>query len=154
MKISPLNIRRLNNFKSNKRGWYSFWIFIFLFLISIFADVIANDNPLVIKFDNDYFFPIFTEYPETIFGGDFETEADYRDPYVKKLIEDKGWIIMPIIPYTYNTIIRDLELPAPAPPSIPPRGRRDAVPTCSGSVRRCAGCRQRRGYRPVRFLEE
>ncbi len=117
MKISPLNIRRLNNFKSNKRGWYSFWIFIFLFFISIFADFIANDKPLVIKFENDYFFPIFIEYPETIFGGDFETEADYRDPYVKKLIEDKGWIIMPVIPYSYNTIIRDLEVPAPAPPS-------------------------------------
>ena len=117
MKLSPLNKRRLQNFKSNKRGFYSFWIFSFLFVVSIFADFIANDKPLLIKFDQEYYCPIINEYPETIFGGDFETEADYRDPYVKKLIEDKGWIIMPLIPYTYNTIIRDLDVPAPAPPS-------------------------------------
>ena len=117
MKISPLNRRRLNNFKLNKRGWYSFWIFSFLFLISIFADFIANDKPLIIKYNNNLYFPIFVEYPETNFGGDFETEADYRDPYVIELIENKGWLVMPIIPYTYNTIIRDLEVPAPAPPS-------------------------------------
>ena len=117
MKLSPLNKRRLQNFKSNKRGFYSFWIFSFLFIISIFADFIANDKPLLIKFDQEYYCPIINEYPETIFGGDFETEADYRDPYVIKLIEDKGWIIMPLIPYTYNTIIRDLDVPAPAPPS-------------------------------------
>ena len=117
MKISPLNQRRFHNFKSNKRGFYSFWIFSFLFIVSIFADFISNDKPLLIKFDQEYYFPIINDYPETIFGGDFETEADYRDPYVIKLIEDKGWIIMPLIPYTYNTIIRDLDVPAPAPPS-------------------------------------
>ena len=117
MKLSPLNKRRLQNFQSNKRGFYSFWIFSFLFVVSIFADFIANDKPLLIKFDQEYYCPIINEYPETIFGGDFETEADYRDPYVIKLIEDKGWIIMPLIPYTYNTIIRDLDVPAPAPPS-------------------------------------
>ena len=117
MKLSPLNKRRLQNFKSNKRGFYSFWIFSFLFIVSIFSDFIANDKPLLIKFDQEYYFPIINEYPEIIFGGDFETEADYRDPYVIKLIEDKGWIIMPLIPYTYNTIIRDLDVPAPAPPS-------------------------------------
>ena len=117
MKLSPLNKRRLQNFKSNRRGFYSFWIFSFLFIVSIFADFIANDKPLLIKFDQEYYCPIINEYPETIFGGDFETEADYRDPYVIKLIEDKGWIIMPLIPYTYNTIIRDLDVPAPAPPS-------------------------------------
>ncbi len=117
MKLSPLNKRRLQNFKSNKRGFYSFWIFSFLFVVSIFADFIANDKPLLIKFDQEYYCPIINEYPETIFGGDFETEADYRDPYVKKLIEDNGLIIMPLIPYTYNTIIRDLDVPAPAPPS-------------------------------------
>ena len=117
MQLSPLNQRRFNNFKSNKRGWYSFWIFSFLFLISIFADFIANDKPLLVRYDNAFYLPIINEYPETIFGGDFETEADYRDPFVKKLINSKGWIIMPIIPYSYNTIIRDLNVPAPAPPS-------------------------------------
>ena len=117
IRISELNKRRFQNFKSNKRGWYSFWIFNFLFFISIFADFVANDKPLIINFDNDYYFPIIEKYPEIEFGGDFETEADYRDPYVKKLIESEGWMVMPIIPYTYNTIIRDLELPAPSPPS-------------------------------------
>ena len=117
MEISPLNPRRFNNFKSNKRGWYSFLIFTFLFVVSILADFISNDKPILIQYNQSYFFPILHVYPETVFGGDFETEADYRDPYVIKLIEDKGWIIMPLIPYTYNTIIRDLDVPAPAPPS-------------------------------------
>ena len=117
MTLSPLNKRRLDNFKSNKRGWYSFWIFTLLFLISIFADFIANEKPLLIKYNNQIYFPIINEYSETTFGGDFETEADYRDPYVKQLINDNGWMIWPIIPYTYNTIIRDLAVPAPAPPS-------------------------------------
>ena len=117
MRVSPLNKRRLNNFKLNKRGWYSFWIFIVLFFISIFADFIANDKPLLIKYKNNYYIPVLIEYTETTFGGDFETEADYRDPYVINLIKEEGWMIMPIIPYTYNTIIRDLNLPAPSPPS-------------------------------------
>ena len=103
MKVSPLNKRRINNFKSNKRGLYSFWIFSFLFVISIFADFIANDKPLLVKYNQEYYFPILNMYPETIFGGDFETEADYKDPYVKELIENNGWIIMPFIPFTYNT---------------------------------------------------
>ena len=117
MNLSPLNKRRFNNFKSNKRGWYSFWIFFVLFLISIFANFISNDKPLIINYDNIYYFPIFNKYPETTFGGDFETEADYKDPYVKKLIKNKGWLIMPLIPYTYDSIIRDLDVPAPSPPS-------------------------------------
>ncbi len=117
MGISPLNQRRFNNFKSNKRGWYSFWIFTVLFLVSLFANFIANDKPLIVQFKNNFYFPIFTSHPETTFGGDFETETDYRDPYVQELIYEQGWIIWPIIPYSYNTIIRDLEKPAPAPPS-------------------------------------
>ena len=117
MKVSPLNRRRLENFKSNKRGWYSFLIFTFLFTISIFADFIANEKPLLIKYDNEIFFPILNKYPETTFGGDFETETDYKDPYVRDLINQKGWMILPIIPYSYDTIIRDLNTPAPSPPS-------------------------------------
>ena len=117
MTLSPINKRRLDNFMSNKRGWYSFWIFTLLFLISIFANFIANDKPLLIKYNNQIYFPVIKEYSETMFGGDFETEADYRDPYVKELINNNGWMIWPIIPYTYNTIIRDLAVPAPAPPS-------------------------------------
>ena len=117
MKISPLNKRRLQNFKSNKRGLFSLWIFTFLFIISIFANFISNDKPLIINYNNNYYFPIIYNYVETTFGGDFETEADYLDPYVKKLIEDQGWMIMPIIPFSYNTIIRDLNMPVPSAPS-------------------------------------
>ena len=117
MTLSKLNSRRLNNFKKNKRGYYSFWIFSILFLISLFANFIANEKPLLVKYNSKFYFPVFYYYSETTFGGDFETEADYKDPYVKDLINKDGWIIMPIIPFSYNTIIRDLKSPAPAPPS-------------------------------------
>ena len=117
MNLSPLNKRRLQNFKSNKRGLYSFWIFTFLFMISIFANFISNDKPLLISYNNNYYIPIINNYSETTFGGDFETEADYLDPYVKKLINEQGWMIMPIIPFSFNTIIRDLNVPVPSPPS-------------------------------------
>ncbi len=116
-KLSKLNQRRLKNFRSNKRGYYSFWIFTFLFFVSLFADFIANEKPLLVRYDSNFYYPVFSFYSETTFGGDFETEADYKDPYVKNLIEDKGWMIMPVIPYSYNTIIRDLSDPAPSPPS-------------------------------------
>ena len=76
MSISPLNRRRLNNFVKNKRGLYSFWIFFILFVISLFADFIANEKPLIVKYENKFYFPIFQVYSETTFGGDFETEAD------------------------------------------------------------------------------
>lgn len=117
MNLSPLNRRRLQNFKSNRRGLYSFWIFSFLFIISIFANFLSNDKPLLLNYKNNYYFPVIHSYSETTFGGDFETEADYLDPYVKKLINDQGWMIMPIIPFSYNTIIRDLNIPVPSPPS-------------------------------------
>ena len=117
MKLTKLNKRRLSNFKNNKRGYYSFWVFSFLFIISLFADFISNEKPLLIKYNSNFYYPIFSYYSETTFGGDFETEADYKDPYVKNLINEKGWIIMPLIPYSYNTIIRDLNSPAPSPPS-------------------------------------
>jgi len=88
-----------------------------LFLITLVAEVIANDKPLLINFDGQYYVPIFKQYPETTFGGDFETEAEYRDPFVTELIEEKGWIIWPMIRYSYDTINYDLPVPAPAPPS-------------------------------------
>ncbi len=116
-KLSPLNQRRLDNFVSNKRGLYSFWIFFILFIISLFADFIANEKPLLVKYQSKFYYPILQSYSETTFGGDFETEADYRDPFVKNLINESGWMIMPIIPYKYNTIIRDIDRPAPSPPS-------------------------------------
>ncbi len=88
-----------------------------LFVITLFAEFIANDKPLLLKYDQHYYFPIFKEYPETTFGGEFETETNYRDPFVKELVGKKGWMIWPLIPYSYNTVNYDLPVPAPAPPS-------------------------------------
>lgn len=86
------------------------------FVLSLFAEFIANDKPLVVHFDNQFYFPIFQTYPETTFDGEFETEADYRDPFVRDLIAKKGWAIWPVIPYSYRTIKSDLPSPAPSPP--------------------------------------
>ncbi len=88
-----------------------------VFVVTLGAEFVANDNPLLIKFDGHYYVPEFVSYPETRFGGAFETEARYRDPYVTKLINAKGWIVWPLIPYSYNTINYDLTQPAPSPPS-------------------------------------
>ena len=116
--LSPLNKRRLRAFKSNGRGYYSFILFTILFLITLFAEFIANDKPFLVKYDGAYYTPIFKMYTEKQFGGEFETEADYRDPEVKRLIEEKGgWMVWPLIPYSYRTIKLDLPVPAPAPPS-------------------------------------
>lgn len=116
-KLSPINQRRWENFKANKRGYYALWIFLGLFTLTMFAELIANDKPLLIKFEESYYTPVFSAYSETEFGGDFETEADYRDPYVQNLIEAKGWMVWPLIRYGHDTINLDLNVSAPAPPS-------------------------------------
>ncbi len=116
LRITPLTRRRIENFKSNKRGVWSLFIFLTIFFISLFAEFIANDKPLLIRFEQKLFTPIFYSYPETEFGGEFETEADYRDEYVIDLIESDGWIIWPVIPFSYDTVNLDLSAPAPAPP--------------------------------------
>ncbi|HEX7777418.1 MAG TPA: ABC transporter permease [Parvibaculum sp.] len=116
--LSPINKRRWRNFKANRRGYWSLWIFLVLFTLSLFAEFIANDKPLYINFKGGSYFPVFAAYPETEFGGEFQTEADYRDPYVQKLISDAGGhIVWPIIHYDYRTINLNLPVPAPAPPS-------------------------------------
>ena len=89
-----------------------------IFIISLNAEFIANDKPLYIRYDNQSYFPIFQSYPETTFGGDFESEANYNDPYLQDLIKQKGFLIMPPIPYSYDTIIYTLPSPAPPPPSL------------------------------------
>ena len=116
--LTPINARRWANFKANKRGYWSLWLFLVLFVVSIFAEFIANDKPFLVKYDGGYYMPIFNTYPETTFGGEFKTEADYRDPYVQELVKNKGgWMVWPIIRYSYRTINLNLPVPAPAPPS-------------------------------------
>ncbi|MBW2028400.1 MAG: ABC transporter permease [Deltaproteobacteria bacterium] len=116
-RISPLTRRRLMNFRANRRGYWSLWIFLALFVISLFAEFIANDKPLILRYEGRFYFPVLVEYPETTFGGFLPTEADYRDPEVIELIEEKGWMLWPPVPYSYDTINYDLKVPAPAPPS-------------------------------------
>jgi len=111
--MSPLAERRWYNFRNNKRGYYSLWLFSILFFITLFAEVIANDKPILISYKNELYAPILNFYPETKFGGDFETEADYKDKYVKDLINKDGWMVWPLIHYSYKTI--NYKLPAPAP---------------------------------------
>jgi microcin C transport system permease protein len=116
-RLSPLMRRRLHNFSANRRGYWSLWVFLAMFIVSLFAELIANDRPLVIRYESHWYFPVFAAYPETTFGGVFPTEADYRDPAVAALIEAKGWMIWPPIRYHYDTINYLLPVPAPAPPS-------------------------------------
>jgi microcin C transport system permease protein len=116
--LTPINLRRWQNFKSNRRGYWSLWIFLALFVGSLFAEFIANDRPYYISFEGKSYFPALVNYPETAFGGDFETAADYRDPFLQKLIADKGgYMIWPPIRFSYDTHNLDLPTPAPSKPT-------------------------------------
>ncbi len=117
IRISPITRRRWRNFKSNRRGFWSLWLFLVLFTVSLFAEFIANDRPLVIRYQGRLYFPVLVAYPETAFGGFLPTEAEYRDPEVRALIEENGWILWPPVPYSHDTINYELAVPAPAPPS-------------------------------------
>lgn len=116
MALSPITQRRLAQFKANKRGYWSFWIFMILLLICLFAEFIANDKPIYVSYDGGSYFPTFISYPETAFGGDFETETEYRDEFVQGLINEKGYMIWPVIPFSYDTINYNLPTPAPSAP--------------------------------------
>jgi microcin C transport system permease protein len=114
--ISPITWRRLRNFRANKRGFWSLWIFLLLFTVSLFAEFVANDKPLLVYYKSAFYMPIFRAYPETAFGGEFKTETDYRDPYVINLIDEHGWMLWPLVPYGNRTVAWDLSVPAPSPP--------------------------------------
>ena len=107
---------RFNKFKASKKGKISGCLFLMIFFISLFAEFIANDKPLLIRFDGNFYFPIVKIYAETKFGGEFETEADYQDPYVQDLINQKGFFIMPLIKYSYDSINFNLKSPPPSSP--------------------------------------
>ncbi|WP_353472872.1 ABC transporter permease [Salipiger sp. H15] len=144
--LSPLNQRRWRNFKRNRRAFWSLWLFLLLFGLSLFAEFLANDKPILVSYRGELKMPIFNFYPETAFGGDFRTEAAYRDPEVQCLIRTggietcfddpegimetveaggapegdfvKGWMIWPPIPYSFNTPV---DRPGAAP--LPPNGQ-------------------------------
>ncbi len=117
MQLGEVGRRRWWNFRRNRRAFWSLWIFLALFFVTLPAELLANDRPLLVRYDDHFYFPVARLYPETTFGGIFETEADYTDPEVVALIEAKGWIVWPLIPYRYDTLVRDLPTPAPSPPT-------------------------------------
>lgn len=113
-----VNQRRWRRFKANRRGYYSLLIFSLLFGLSLFAEVLSNDKPLLVKAGGEIFFPLLRQYPETAFGGEFLTEADYRDPFFRQLLrKEENWAIFPPNPHSYDSINLELEHPVPAPPS-------------------------------------
>jgi microcin C transport system permease protein len=114
---NPVSQRQWQAFRDNRRGYWSLWIFLGLLLVCMAAELIANDKPLLLSYQDKLYTPVLFTYPETEFGGMFETEANYRDPYVSELIEADGWILWPPIRFSYNTINYDLTVPSPAPPS-------------------------------------
>jgi len=115
--LSPQFKRRVHSFRSNRRALVSLYIFISLFVICLFGEFIANDKPLLIKFDKRYYLPVISNYTEADFGGEFEFEAEYHDPYIRGLIKARGWMIWPAIPYKFDTIDYSLDVPVPSPPS-------------------------------------
>lgn len=112
-----LSSRKLAKLKANRRGWWSLWIFVILFGLSLCSELITNDRPLLVEFRGEYYFPVFRTYSETTFGGVFETEADYRDQTVQQMIEAEGRMLWPPLRYGHNTIDYYLPVPSPAPPS-------------------------------------
>jgi microcin C transport system permease protein len=116
MKLSPITRRRLQAFKNNKRGYYSFWIFALLFCLTIPAEFIANDKPILISYKGGLYFPVLKAYPETTFDGYFLTETNYTDPYIIAKIKANGWIVNPLIPYSYKSVNYKINR-APSPPS-------------------------------------
>ena len=113
--MSPLNRRRWQNFKANRRGYWSFWIFLVLFIASLCGEFIANDKPIVVSYKGEILFPVFNNYPESKFGG-FLATTDYRDPFIQEEIGANGWMVWPPIRYANRTVNNEIATPAPAPP--------------------------------------
>jgi microcin C transport system permease protein len=138
LKLGPMNRRRLDNFRRNRRGYWSFWIFAILFVTSLFAEFVANDRPLIASYKGEILFPVLFNYDESKFGG-FLAETDYRDPFIAREIEAHGWAIWPPIRYANNT--NNLALPTPAP----------SAPTWSLSEEQCQTALARRAARDPEF---
>jgi microcin C transport system permease protein len=115
--LSPLIQMRLRRFKKNRMGYLSFWIFLIILFLSLFANFISNDRPLLLSYQGHLYTPVFHQYSEQQFGGVFETEANYRDPVVQQLIEQQGWMLWPMIHFADQTPNLALTVTAPAPPS-------------------------------------
>ena len=115
IRFTPLTRRRFAQFRANRRGWWSLWLFLLLFGLSLGAEFIANDRPLLVNYRGSIYFPVFKDYAETDFGGVFPSEANYRDPYLAQLIDGQGWMLWPPIRFRHDTVNYNLPVPAPAP---------------------------------------
>ena len=114
--LSPLNQRRWRSFKANRRGYWSLWIFLVLFVLSLVSELIANDKPIIASYKGEILFPVLVDYPEEKFGG-FYAVTDYRDPVIQDEINANGWMIWPAVRYSYRTTNDDIPEAAPAKPS-------------------------------------
>lgn len=143
--MTPVTQRRLQQFKANRRGYWSLWLFLLLFVVTLSSEFIANDRPAMVWYKGEALFPIFKIYPETKFGGDFQTEADYRDEFVEELIEQDGFMVWPLVKYSYDTVNFSLPCAAPSPPPWLVRVKwgyrrlfdENAAPTGDGYAAKC-----------------
>ena len=115
--LSPIAQRRFALFKANRRGYVSAWLFLIFFALTLCAEFWANDRPIVVSYQNNYYWPVLKDYPETTFGGDFDTNADYRDAFMLEQINKNGWAVWPALRYSFDTINYDQATPNPAPPN-------------------------------------
>lgn len=117
-RITPVTRRRLALFRAHRRGYWSLVIFSILFVLCAGAEFIANDRPLIVSYQGHLYFPVFRDYSEDTFGPDLlPLEADFTDPTLQSHIGAQGWLLWPPIPFSYDTVIKNLPVPAPAPPS-------------------------------------
>ncbi|MBN8939455.1 MAG: ABC transporter permease [Rhizobiales bacterium] len=132
-RLSPLNQRRLANFKSNGRGFWSFRIFMVLFVVTLFAEVIANDRPIYVNLEGQHFFPVLFDYSEKALGGEFETPADYKDAFLLDHFEEKkAFLIWPLVRNNASSTVKDPVTPFP---SAPTWMQRDKLPDCAAAER-------------------
>lgn len=108
---------KIHAFCKNKRAFGALIIFLCVFVLSLFSELIANDKPLIMRYKNEFYFPVFKTYTDADFGGDFPTEANYKDPFIVKNIKDNGWMLMPPLEFSFNTIDYEIDKPTPTPPS-------------------------------------
>ncbi|GAB2711488.1 ABC transporter permease [Halomonas garicola] len=117
MRLSPITRRRIAGFNANRRARVSLWLFVALFVLSLGAELIANDKPIVMQFDGEWYTPLLHDYPETEFGGFLPTRADYLDPFMQEQISEHGWALWPPVRFSYQTLDMQMTRPSPAPPS-------------------------------------
>ena len=116
--FSPLTKRRIRAFIANRRAVVSFILFFLLLGISLFAELLANDKPLLLSYKGDLYFPLINDYTDKDFGGDFPVAVDYKDKLIMDNIQNNGWMVWPLIPFSFNTIDYDLDVPTPSAPSV------------------------------------